>query len=437
MKANSILCGNPLGNRSFLPLFLLAFLAIVPNQVCAQESSGAVKTESSDTAKTQAAAVHVRIERARALAAAHRLNDAVKELESLRSTAADEVVRNVTSVMLMSIYLEEGNYTRAESLLEETFRARTNQKERSIRTYFALAGQAVNGARAHIARYRNFGINVSDAELPVEARADLDRMRSLLERMIAQARELTRDDSRAYDSLALLEDVLGIRLSLSREGEDSERWADEYAGARQGLSSSQKQVASLGGMPPLSSPDVRAPAAGKAISATPVQKAEPPPAQNQKAEPPPAQNQKAEPPPTQNQKAEPPPAQNQQPEAANPQAGKSAAEPAKNADPNTISVGSLNHWATKKVVPVYPQQAKASGVTGVVKVYVTTGADGRVISISNSEGPVILKQAAEFAARQWRFQPAVVADKRFGLSGYIEFNFTLKRDYTDQANPGL
>jgi TonB family protein len=75
-------------------------------------------------------------------------------------------------------------------------------------------------------------------------------------------------------------------------------------------------------------------------------------------------------------------------------------------------------------------------VTGVVKVYVTTGVDGRVISISNSEGPVILKQAAEFAARQWRFQPAVVADKRFGLSGYIEFNFTLKRDNTDQANPG-
>ena len=134
--------------------------------------------------------------------------------------AADEVVHNVTSVMLMSIYLEEGNYTRAESLLEETFRARATQKDRSIRTYFALAGQAVNGARAHIARYRNFGINVTDAELPAEALADLDRLRSLIERMIAQAREISKDDSKAYDSLALLEDVLGIRLSLAREGED-------------------------------------------------------------------------------------------------------------------------------------------------------------------------------------------------------------------------
>ena len=170
MKVKSTLVGNPLGKRIFLPLVLLAFLAIVPTLVSAQESADPAKTESTDAAKAQAAAaVRVRIERARALAAAHRLQDATRELESLRSTAADEVVHNVTSVMLMSIYLEEGNYTRAESLLEETFRARATQKDRSIRTYFALAGQAVNGARAHIARYRNFGINVSDAGLPAEA----------------------------------------------------------------------------------------------------------------------------------------------------------------------------------------------------------------------------------------------------------------------------
>jgi len=393
LKANSTLVGNPLGKRIFLPLVLLAFLAIVPNPLSAQESTGATKAPagtaapSTDAAKAQAAAaVHVRIGRARALAAAHKLKPAVRELESLRSTAADEVVHNVTSVMLMSIYLEEGNYTRAESLLEETFSARAAQKERSIHTYFALAGQAVNGARAHIARYRNFGIDVSDAGLPAEALGDLDRMRSLLERMIAQARELTRDDSKAYDSLALLEDVLGIRLSLAREGEDRQKWANEYASARQGLTSSQKQVASLGGMPSLSSPEVRSPAAGKATS------------------------------PASPKVETPAPKTPQQNDSADPTSG---------AGSNTLSVGSLNHWATKRVVPVYPQLAKASGIVGVVKVYVTTDTDGRVITVSNSEGPPVLKQAAEFAARQWRFQPAIVADKRFGLTGFIEFNFTL------------
>ena len=121
MKANRILVRNPLGRRIFLPLVLLAFLAIVIPSVSAQESTEVAKTAAG------VASVQVRIERARALAAAHRLDDAVRELESLRSTAGDEVVRNVTSIMLMSVYLEEGNYTRAEALLEETFRARAAQ----------------------------------------------------------------------------------------------------------------------------------------------------------------------------------------------------------------------------------------------------------------------------------------------------------------------
>jgi TonB family protein len=401
LKVNSTWVGNPLGKRIFLLLVLLAFLAIVPNPLSAQESSDATKgpaaaaSQSTDVAKAQAAeAVRVLIERARALAAAHRLQEATRELESLRSTAVDEVVHNVTSVMLMSIYLEEGNYTRAESLLEETFSARAAQKERSIRTYFALAGQAVNGARAHIGRYRNFGMDVSDAGLPAEALGDLDRMRSLLERMIAQARELTKDDSKAYDSLALLEDVLGIRLSLARDGEDSEKWAKEYAGARQGLSSSQKQVASLGGMPSLSSPELRSPAAGKAASAASPRTASPSP-------------------------------KTPQDDKATDQPGRAVAGADNRTESNTLSVGSLNHWATKRVVPVYPQQAKASGVAGVVRVHVTTDTDGRVVDVSQSEGPFLLRQAAEFAARQWRFQPAIVADKRFGLTGFIEFNFTL------------
>ncbi|CAN5472594.1 hypothetical protein BH20ACI3_BH20ACI3_20160 [soil metagenome] len=388
MKVNSILVANALGKRITFPLVMLAFLIIVLNPVSAQESSDAAKAQA-------AAAVQVRIERARALAAAHRLEDAIKELESLRSTAADEVVHNVTSVILMSIYLEEANYTRAESLLEETFRARSGQKEGSIRTYFALAGQAVNGARAHIARYRSFGMNVSDAGLPAEALADLDRMRSLLERMIAQAREISKDDSKAYDSLALLEDVLGIRLSLAREAGDSEEWAKKYADARQGLSSSQRQVASLGGMPPLSSSEVQTPAPGKAtLSATAA-------------------------------KVETGAPKTSQQNAAAGQPDDTGAKSENGADSNSLSVGSLNHWATKRVVPVYPPMAKSSGVVGVVRVYLTTDADGRVIDVSHSEGPLGLKQAAEFAARQWRFQPAIVADKRFGLTGFIEFNFTL------------
>src|SRR6185436_7811219 len=121
---------------------------------------------------------------------------------------------------------------RAEALLEENFRSRTVQNGDSIRTYFALAGQAVNGARTHLSRYRSFGINTLDANLPVEAVTDLDRLRSFLERMVAQTKEVA-SERKAYDSLSLLEDVPGIRLQLARDGEDQAKWSAEYVSARE------------------------------------------------------------------------------------------------------------------------------------------------------------------------------------------------------------
>lgn len=195
-------------------------------------------------------ALQMRIERARALIAAHRLETAASELESIRAATTEVAVRNITSIMLMNVYLEEGNYGRAEALLEENYQARSGQKDESLGTYFALAGQAINGARTHLARYRNFGINTGDANLPAEAVSDLNRLRSLLERMIAQAKEIS-SGRKVYDSLSLLEDVLGIRLSLARDAEDQAKWEGEYASAREVLASSQTQIASLGGIPPL------------------------------------------------------------------------------------------------------------------------------------------------------------------------------------------
>src|SRR6185436_12694219 len=65
-----------------------------------------------------------------------------------------------------------------------------------------------------------------------------------------QAKEIS-NGRRAYDSLSLLEDVLGLRLSLAMDGEDQTKWQSEYATAREALASSQTQIASLGGIPPL------------------------------------------------------------------------------------------------------------------------------------------------------------------------------------------
>ena len=154
-----------------------------------------------------------RIERARALAAAHQLQQAATDLENVRVSVNDVALRNVTTLMLIGIYMEEGNYVRAQALLEESFQARAAQKDESLRTYFAMAGQTINGVRSHLARYRAFGINPSDTDLPVEANTDLERVRAVLERVASQAKEIGNEAGRSYDAVALQEDVVGIRLS--------------------------------------------------------------------------------------------------------------------------------------------------------------------------------------------------------------------------------
>ena len=70
-----------------------------------------------------------RIQRARALAAVHQLQAAATELENVRASVNDVALRNVTTLMLLGIYLEEGNYGRSQSLLEETFQTRPMQKD--------------------------------------------------------------------------------------------------------------------------------------------------------------------------------------------------------------------------------------------------------------------------------------------------------------------
>jgi TonB family protein len=386
-------------SRPFPPIiaFLLPLALLVSLSAALQAQSPAADPDSAE-------AVQTRIERARALIAAHQLETAASELESVRGATQDDSVRNVTSVMLMSVYLEEGNYARAQALLEENFQSRSAKNEDSVRTYFALAGQAVNGARAHLARYRSFGINTTDSSLPIEALNDLDRLRSLLERMVAQAKEISKD-RRAYDSLSLLEDVLGIRLSLAKDSEDQTKWASEYASVREVLASSQMGVASLGGIPML--PQSKVPGA-----ALPLTKATPETNSSEKKIVSPSSNQA-----TESATQTPPKSETRN----------HAREQTQTQTPNYSlpDSGSLNAKATKRVVPRYPALAKQSGATGSVRVYVVVDENGKVVEVSHSEGPLLLRRAAEDAARQWSFGPSSDQRAPERYSGYIDFSFSL------------
>ncbi|HEX6717403.1 MAG TPA: energy transducer TonB [Pyrinomonadaceae bacterium] len=328
-----------------------------------------------------------RIERARALAAVHQLQSAAVELENIRATANDVTLRNVATLMLLGIYLEDGNYGRSQSLLEETFLARATQKDESIRTYFAAAGQTINGIRAHLARYRSYGIDYSDPDLPAEANGDLDRVRTLLERVIAQAKDISKEEGRSYDALALQEDVLGIRLSLARNDDDRAKWQTEYLTAREKMASSQFQVTSLG----------RSQALDAVTNKIPNPFATKPTASNGNSDSQPAQTAPVPPPST-------------------------SSSPAP--EPQLVSAGSLSGRETKRVTPNYPPAAKSHQVVGTVRVFAIVDETGK-IWITNSEGPILLRAAAEEAARAWVFPPTTFNGKPARIAGYIDFDFKL------------
>lgn len=385
--------------RKTIPTILL--LLTIPALAAAQSSTAPVESFGADPVMT-------RIERARALAAAHQLHSAASELEAVRAGTNDMSVRNITTLMLISIYLEEGNYVRTTALLDEAFQQRATQKDSSLRTYFSLAGQAINGVRTRLARYRSFGINVNDGGLPAEALQDIEHMRFLLERLAAHATEATNENGRAYDAWALKEDVLGLRATLARDLEDRQKWQGEYAAAREKLASRQIQIASIGRPPVLGDMTSKLPnpftgsqpaGSGEAKSATTTSPNTAAPIATPQSSPPPAA---AKPEPT-------------------PSPSSAATTP--ETDDNTITTGSLSGRERRRVTPVYPSTAKTAGVAGVVRVFVLVDEKGKV-TVKGSEGPAMLKQAAEDAARKWTFAPTMVGNRLVRISGHIDFEFT-------------
>jgi TonB family protein len=351
-----------------------------------------------------------RIARARALAAAHNLTAAAFDLDVILKSATDEAARDVARVMLMSIYLEQADYARAQNLLEETYKARVAQNEASVRSYFALAGQGVNGARAHLERYRAFGIDITDKDLPAEAVNDLDHLRSLLEHIAEQAKDMSDEDGKNTDAVALLEDVANIRSTVARDKKERKHWQHESAEAREKLASSEIRIATAHGSPggmtrgttsPVNASSPGAQSSSQSPSTTPTDA---------------TVIETDAPPPTSGETAGSP-----SPASASGNTGNKSAEQST----KPVDVGPLFEKATQKVSPTYPVVAKTQRITGVVRVYLVVDEKGAVASIERTSGPTMLQQAAMEAARRWKFRPTVVEGQPVRVVGFINFNFTM------------
>ena len=392
------------------------------------------------TTANETEAAQKRLTRARTLAAIGKLAASASELESLRASSKDESVRDVARILLMAVFVEMPDYARAAALLSEAYKARTpgQTADAATHSYFALAGQTINAVRTHLERYRSFGVNVADtSELHAEANGDLEQLRTLLERVVEQAKALHEEQlkggekgGRGLDAAALLEDAATVRMRIARHEQDRGVWQTEVSEARQHLFSSEMRIASISSIPAPRPAPVATKTAPTSTSSTPA--ASDKSAQqggtqkSQSGDKKPAK--KSSQPNEQSQQTVA--ATNTQPSTPAQQPGAASATPvapsgdASKDNNSPLAVGSLLSKAKQRIAPNYPATARAARVFGVVTVFLLVNEKGEVESVQRADGPPQLQQAAADAARRWRFNPTVIDGQPMRVTGYLSFNFT-------------
>jgi TonB family protein len=82
---------------------------------------------------------------------------------------------------------------------------------------------------------------------------------------------------------------------------------------------------------------------------------------------------------------------------------------------------------TSIVKPEYPDIARRQGVSGVVSLSVTIGADGRIKTVKPLAGPELLRRSAMDAVKQWVYTPATVNGRPVDSEKQLDVTFSLPR----------
>ena len=79
----------------------------------------------------------------------------------------------------------------------------------------------------------------------------------------------------------------------------------------------------------------------------------------------------------------------------------------------------------KKVVPVYPEEAKHKHISGTVRLHVIVGNDGNVKELNPISGPPELIQAASDAVSQWQYKQTRLQGRPVEVDTVVEVVFSL------------
>ncbi len=80
-----------------------------------------------------------------------------------------------------------------------------------------------------------------------------------------------------------------------------------------------------------------------------------------------------------------------------------------------------------KVQPIYPPEAKAQGIQGIVVLDATLGKDGKVENLQVASGDPILAAAAIEAVRRWQYETTLLNGDPVEVVTQIQVNFTLAK----------
>lgn len=90
-----------------------------------------------------------------------------------------------------------------------------------------------------------------------------------------------------------------------------------------------------------------------------------------------------------------------------------------------LTGGVLQGEAIRRVEPPYPPGAKAAHISGSVIIEATVDEEGNVIKTHPVSGPGMLREAAETAAKAWKFKPTLLNGMPTKVIGTVTFNFHL------------
>lgn len=407
-----------------------------------------------------------RIAKAKAFIVVKNYNAAIYELENIRRETNDSNINAMLNVLLMHSYLEQADYKRAQSFLDTLYKDLKSKKPSADMNYYAAAGQVIKGAKNQLERYKSVGLTVSDRNLPLEALVDIDKMRETLETVITQSKDLGVDKKQLTTALPLLEEAIGARSSLAKDVYDANRWKLEIAETREGIVSSRSTIinavdgttetvaqttvpqnttvaatSSAAQIPTSTVPQVSATAPEPTPKTTDdIVGFKPVPTSAEKqttiqsnvdAKPNENTADTEQRPNSQRQRlvvgqnnSQNIPVKQTETKTETPKETVADSETASN-DNSPMTVGSLVEYATRRVSPVYPAQARTMRMTGVVKVKVTIDEQGNVAEVENSDGPRLLQRPAEDAVKKWQFKPFVKNGQPIKATGFVNFNFTL------------